>query len=191
MLAASDRDLYERCFGRRLAQKLSEVSAQELARWSGADAQAKLGRIGAERLEAALELGRRVATPQKAGMEFSGPKDIYDYLKPKMAHLPIEVFMVLCLNARHKLMGEFTVAQGGLASCAISPRDVFDPAIRLSAPALVFAHNHPSGDPTPSQDDERLTDRLVEAAKILGFAVVDHVVVAGSGYASFAERGKL
>src|SRR5690606_8458363 len=119
------------------------------------------------------------------------PEDVYRYARPRLAHLTQEVFHVLLLDTRHRLVADRRVAAGGLASCAIAPRDVFEPAIREAAPAIVLVHNHPSGDPTPSRDDVALTRRLADGARLLGLSLVDHVVVADGGFASLAEMGKL
>ncbi len=145
----------------------------------------------AARIQAAFELGRRALVPRTRLTTIATPLDVYQYARPRLAHLTREVFHVLLLDTRHRLVADRRVAEGGLAACAISPRDVFEPAIREAAPALVFIHNHPSGDPTPSRDDVLLTERLGQAAKLLGLSLIDHVVVADGGYASLAEMGKL
>lgn len=162
-----------------------------LSRCPPAELASRLGPVRAARLSAAFEVGRRAALPRRRGLAFSGPQDIYGYARPLLAHLTREVFHVLLLDTRHRLMADRRVAEGGLAACAISPRDVFEPAIREAAPAVVFLHNHPSGDPTPSTDDILLTRHLAEAAKILGISLLDHIVVSDGGYVSLAERGLL
>jgi DNA repair protein RadC len=167
-------------------------SLPELARGSVQELSVPgVGPARAARVAAALELGRRAQGPRCRSVSLSRPEDVYRYARPRLAHLTHEVFHVLLLDTRHRLVADRRVAAGGLASCAISPRDVFEPAIREAAPALVFVHNHPSGDPTPSRDDIELTRRLAEAARMLGLSLVDHVVIADGGFASLAELGKL
>lgn len=167
-------------------------SLPELARLAPAElARSGVGKARAARLAAALELGRRALAPRQRTLVLSRPEDVFRYARPRLAHLTHEVFHVLLLDTRHRLVADRRVAAGGLASCAIAPRDVFEPAIREAAPALVFVHNHPSGDPTPSRDDIELTRRLADGARVLGLSLVDHVVVADGGFASLAEMGKL
>lgn len=163
----------------------------ELARCATSELRRHVGPVRAARIQAAFELGRRALVPRTRLTTIATPLDVYQYARPRLAHLTREVFHVLLLDTRHRLVADRRVAEGGLAACAISPRDVFEPAIREAAPALVFIHNHPSGDPTPSRDDVLLTERLGQAAKLLGLSLIDHVVVADGGYASLAEMGKL
>lgn len=166
-------------------------SLSELARCSLSELSRHLGPVRSAKLHAALELGRRALAPRVRELTIEGPSDVYRYARPRLAHLTREVFHVLLLDTRHRLVADRRVAEGGLAACAISPRDVFEAAIREAAPAMIFVHNHPSGDPTPSRDDILLTERLGKAAQLLGLSLVDHVVVADGGYTSLAEMGKL
>lgn len=167
-------------------------SLPELARCATRElAEGGIGPARAARVAAALELGRRSLVPRQRGLSLSRPEDVYRYARPLLGHLTHEVFHVLLLDTRHRLVADRRVATGSLAACAIAPRDVFEPAIREAAPALIFVHNHPSGDPSPSRDDVELTRRLGEGARILGISLVDHVVVADGGFASLAEMGKL
>lgn len=166
-------------------------SASELARMATAELRRHVGPVRAARIQASFELGRRALLPRTRLTTIETPLDVYAYARPRLAHLTREVFHVLLLDTRHRLVADRRVAEGGLAACAVSPRDVFEPAIREAAPALVFVHNHPSGDPTPSRDDILLTERLGQAARLLGLSLIDHVVVADGGYVSLAEMGKL
>lgn len=102
-----------------------------------------------------------------------------------------ETFVVLSLNIRNMLLGAHVIAIGTAFSVEVHPRDVFREAIKRNAAAIVIAHNHPSGDPTPSAADYELTRRLRESGELLGIPVIDHVVVAGASYRSLAEMGKL
>ena len=96
--------------------------------------------------------------------------------------------MVLALDVRGRILDEIEVARGSLASVEVHPREVFRPLIRRSAYACVVAHNHPSGDPTPSSDDVLLTTRLQEVGRIVGIELLDHVIVAQGGYTSMADQ---
>lgn len=168
-----------------------DMPINELARLSLSEIERYTSPKAALRIAAALELGRRSLSPRQRDTVLETPLNVYAYCRPRMAHLTREVFHVLLLDSRHRLVADRRVAEGGLASCAISARDVFEPAIREAAPAMIFVHNHPSGDPTPSQDDILLTARLLKAAKLLGLSLIDHVVVADGGFSSLAEMGKL
>ena len=106
---------------------------------------------------------------------------------PRLFNLPREVFIAVLLNARNEVIREITIAVGCLTGSLVHPRELFQPAVRDSAAAVILVHNHPSGDPTPSPEDVQLTERLVEAGRILGIRVLDHVVVAQGGYASLMD----
>ncbi len=148
-----------------------------------------LGPAKAASLKAALELGRRLlagaGTPRA---RLSSSREVADLFTPRLFNLRREVFLAVLLNARHEVIRETTVSVGCLTGSLVHPREVFQPAVRDSAAAVILVHNHPSGDPTPSPEDVQLTERLVEAGRILGIRVLDHVVVAQGGYASLMDR---
>jgi DNA repair protein RadC len=107
---------------------------------------------------------------------------------PKLRKQAREHFLVLLLNARHEVMGQETVSVGSLNASIVHPREVFRPAVLASAAAVVLVHNHPSGDPEPSEEDLSITKRLVEAGELLGISVLDHVIVASRGVVSLRSR---
>ncbi len=149
-----------------------------------------VGPVRAAVLCAAFELGRRVAQAEApAGRPIRSASAAYEFLQPRLGHLPNEVFVVLLLDIRLRVMRDVQVAAGTGWACAVQPRDALAPAVREGAAAVVFAHNHPSGDPTPSAEDRELTRRLAAASDVLGIRAVDHLVIAASGYASFRELG--
>jgi DNA repair protein RadC len=113
----------------------------------------------------------------------------YEFLKPRIAHLTSEVFVVLLLDVRLRIIRDVRVAEGTGWACAVQPRDALTPALREGSAAVIFAHNHPSGDATPSSEDRELTRRLVAASELLGVRAVDHLVVAEQGFASLRELG--
>ncbi len=98
---------------------------------------------------------------------------------------------MLLLDSRHRLIGEVEVSRGSLNQSLVHPREVFAPALRESAAAILVVHNHPSGDPQPSREDHEVTQRLVRAGEILGIRVVDHLVIGGLEFTSFARTGQL
>jgi DNA repair protein RadC len=148
-----------------------------------------LGPAKAASLKAALELGRRLlAGDARPRTRFGSSREVAEHFTPRLFNLPREVFIAVLLNARNELTREITIAVGCLTGSLVHPREVFQPAVRDSAAAVILVHNHPSGDPTPSPEDVQLTERLVEAGRILGIRVLDHVVVAQGGYASLMDR---
>ncbi|MEZ4215703.1 MAG: DNA repair protein RadC [Myxococcota bacterium] len=165
---------------------LARASAAALARLDG------LGPATAGSLSAAIELGRRVASrPVQAGHVLRGPEDVHLHFAPRLRDAARERFLVLLLDGRHRVLGDATVSVGTLTASLVHPREVFRPALARAAAAVVLVHNHPSGDPTPSAEDRRVTSRLAEAGELLGVRVVDHVVVAERGYFSFQQAGEL
>jgi DNA repair protein RadC len=143
-------------------------------------------------LFAAIELGRRLNGRRLAqGERIRGPEEIHRHFHPRLRDCEHELFIVLLLDSRHRMLREEKISQGTLTASLVHPREVFRPAVRDSAAALVLVHNHPSGDPTPSAEDREVTRRLSQAGQIMGIRIVDHVVVAESGYFSFCEAGEL
>jgi DNA repair protein RadC len=141
---------------------------------------------------AARELGRRLyAAPPARRPTVRTPADVAALVGPDMRYLDREHFRVVLLNTRHDVLAVEEVAVGGLNSAVIHPREVFKPAIRWSAAAVILVHNHPSGDPEPSADDLRITARLAEAGRVVGIEVLDHVVVGDGRYVSLRERRAL
>ncbi len=164
-------------------------SLPELSRMSPSELSRAIGAARSARLSAALELGRRAVAPRPRGGHVRSAAEVYALVRTRLAHLTREEFHVLLLDARHRVVALRRVAEGGVSACALTPRDVFEPAIREAAPAIVAIHNHPSGDPSPSQDDVVLTRRLEEAADVLGIALLYHVVVGDAGFTSLRSWG--
>ncbi len=146
-----------------------------------------LGPARAAQLLAAAELGRRLWPDGDAVPLVRGPEQIYDLTRDIRA-ANREHFVGFYLNSRHQVLRRDIISIGSLNASIVHPREVYLPAIALSAASLVLAHNHPSGDPTPSEEDLAITRRLHDAGRLLGIELVDHVVVARDAYASFRER---
>jgi DNA repair protein RadC len=102
-----------------------------------------------------------------------------------------ESFHAVSLNARNRITGEWKISEGSLHQCALSPRDIFSVLMREGSFQVIFIHNHPSGDPVPSQEDIEFTSRLVKAGSILGIKVLDHIIIAGNSYTSLKDEGKI
>lgn len=138
----------------------------------------------AHRLEALLLVAGRMLTPPEPAPRIEGASDVAAYFQPRLSLMPCESFWVLMLDARGGVLGAAQVAQGTLTACLVHPREVFAPALRVRAATVIVVHNHPSGDPEPSEEDEELTRRLSDAGLVLGIPVMDHVVVGRGGYRS-------
>ena len=151
-----------------------------------------IGPAKAAQLKAAVELGRRsLAAPLSTGTRISSSNDLYRHFYPLLRDRKQELFKVVLLDAKNIIVKETTVSEGTLTLSIVHPREVFTLAIRESAAGVIFLHNHPSGDPTPSPEDRRLTDRLAAAGKLLGISVLDHVIIGDGRYVSFADEGWL
>jgi DNA repair protein RadC len=161
--------------------------------WAPPDVIAALPGVGPARaaaIAAAFELGRRGAwSPPRRGERCLDPGRVHELLR-HAAHAEREGFHVVLLDVRGRLLRAVQVAEGSLSQCPVSPRDALRPAVREGAHGVVFAHNHPSGDPSPSADDVDLTERLRAAAELVGVLARDHVIVAAGGYYSFVEAGR-
>lgn len=165
---------------------LAKASLSELANQTG------MGQAKVVQLKAAFELGRRVLTSNPIQLPYiKKPEDAYDLLKASFQDLDREHFKVIHLNTKNQVLKVETTAIGILSSSPVHPREVFKEAIKMSSAGLILAHNHPSGDPTPSHDDLRLTKRLYEAGEILGIRIIDHLIIGDNRYLSLKERGQL
>jgi DNA repair protein RadC len=151
-----------------------------------------LGVARATVLTTAMELGRRSAgrRPER-GQRLAAASEVYAHYRARLGSTCTEEFWVTGLDVRHRLIFEACIARGSLTGVEVHPREVFRPLIRAAAAAVIFCHNHPSGDPTPSRQDFDLTARLKEVGQLCGITVLDHVVVGADGYISLAERGWL
>lgn len=161
---------------------LARASVGELSAVTG------IGPAKSAALCASLEIGRRLSAGRlEAGAPIRGPEDVFRHFHPSLRHLSQERFLVILLDGRHRVLRHEMVTQGTLTASLVHPREVFRPALREPAAAVILVHNHPSGDPTPSREDREITDRLVRAGELLGVPVLDHVVVAERGYRSLRE----
>jgi DNA repair protein RadC len=146
-----------------------------------------LGPAKACEIVACFELGKRLLRDKKTQIYLT-PKDVWEELKDVRNHKK-EHFITLYLDSRNQEMKREIISIGSLNANVVHPREVFEPAVRNYAAHIIVAHNHPSGEPDPSKDDIEITRRLVEAGKILGIEVLDHIIVARNGFMSFKEKG--
>jgi DNA repair protein RadC len=151
-----------------------------------------IGPAKAAQILAGVELGKRaLAMPLTEGKRIQGSQHVFDHYYPLLRDLRHEVFKAVLLDAKHTVIRDFTVSQGSLTVSIVHPREVFNVAVRESAAAIIFVHNHPSGDPEPSPEDHALTQRLIAAGEVLGIRVLDHVVIGDGRYVSFADEGSM
>ena len=149
-----------------------------------------IGDAGATALAAAVELGRRIDRLELPwGAALHGPKDAVRFLRSVLHAASQEHFVILGLDARQRVRMLRTVGVGTLNRVEVHPREVFRPLLRAGMHSCLLAHNHPSGDPTPSEADVALTERMVGVGEFLGIPVIDHLVVSDHGFVSLAELG--
>lgn len=163
---------------------LAECSPEELGKIKG------LGNAKICTILAAVELGKRIAAaPTEERHLIRCSADIVDIFMEKMRYYKKEHFVSLMINAKGEIIEEVEVSIGDLCSSTTHPREVFVDAIKRSAGSVVFLHNHPSGDPTPSDTDIATTKRLIEAGALLGIPVLDHIVIGDGIYVSMKAKG--
>lgn len=164
--------------------RLAEASLQELTKVPA------VSRNRAEQVRACFELARRFrqSNSNNGRRAFKRPAEVAEYLQPIMGSLKKETFRALLLNTRNQLIRCELVSLGTLNASLVHPREVFKPAVEVSAASVILAHNHPSGDPEPSREDLQLTKRLVQAAELLGIELVDHVIITATSHVSLKER---
>jgi DNA repair protein RadC len=166
--------------------KLFSRSPSELTTIKG------IGSAKAAILSAAFELVRRIQSRKDADRPlFKKSSDVAGQYLPLMRDLRKEVFKVLLLNRANRFIREVSVSEGTLEASIVHPRDVFREALLEPAAGVILIHNHPSGNPTPSEEDLRITKQLVEAGRLLGIKVYDHIILAGESYRSLADEGLL
>jgi len=167
-------------------QKLFSRSPSELMKVKG------IGSAKAAILSAAFELVRRFQSQGNIPKpSFKRSLEVANHYLPLMRDLRKEVFRVLLLNRANRLIKEVTISEGTLDASIVHPRDVFREAIIEPAAGIILIHNHPSGNPSPSEEDLRITKQLVEAGRLLGIKVYDHIILAGESYRSLADEGLL
>jgi DNA repair protein RadC len=132
-----------------------------------------------------------IGEPVVVGRTLRSPRESAELLMRVLADQPTEVFAMLCLSTKHRIIAYHEVSRGTLDSTLVHPREVFKAALLANAAAIIVSHNHPSGDPSPTIDDIDVTRRLVAAGEILGILLLDHIVVGDGRYFSFNEAGRL
>ncbi len=161
---------------------LADSTVEELSQIKG------IGISKASQLLAAIELGKRLATSSKNIKSIKSPKDISDLFMEEMRYYKKEYFKILLLNTKNEIISSDLISVGSLNSSLVHPREVFVNAIKKSASCIILVHNHPSGNPRPSKEDINITKRLIEAGKIIGIDVLDHIIIGDGSYSSLKEQ---
>lgn len=165
---------------------LADLSIQELTEIKG------IGPAKAVQLKAGIELGRRMANSRLTEpVTIRSPFDAAEILSEQLRYLQKEHFVCLFLNTKNHVIAQETLSMGSLNASIVHPREVFRAAMKWSSAAIICAHNHPSGDPTPSPEDIALTSRLRQAGEIVGIDVLDHLVIGDGSFVSLKEKGYL
>ncbi|OPZ14874.1 MAG: hypothetical protein BWZ10_01825 [candidate division BRC1 bacterium ADurb.BinA364] len=184
---------------RETALEVAQRALGELGGLNGLDeaalgelrAKPGIGMVKAVTIKAAIELGKRLASAVgRDGQGIRCARDLYNRFQHRFINAKQEQFHQVCLNTKHVVIAESLVTQGTLASSVVHPREAFRDAIRNSAAAVAFVHNHPSGDPAPSPRDIEFTERLEESARILGIPMLDHIIIGAGRYYSFRDRSE-
>ncbi len=191
-LLHTEHELVELVCGARIDERtLREIGLARLSRWTRAHMETTqlVDAIGATRLSAAFELGRRVELGRRPERPALGsPRRVWELVVPLLRGQERETFLALLLDGKHRVQRCARVSEGTLNFALVHPREVFGPALREGAGAVIVVHNHPSGDPEPSAEDLEVTRRLLEAGRVLGVPLVDHVVVSDESWVSLRER---
>lgn len=162
------------------------ISVEELQRHPALKG---IGPAKACKIKAAVELGRRANNTHRDFPKVNGPREVARYLMHEMCHYREEHFVVLMLNTKNRIFKNEVISIGTINASLVHPREVFSRAIRDFAANVILAHNHPSGDPTPSMEDRQITERLISAGGIVGIPVLDHLIIGDQAYFSFKEEG--
>lgn len=177
------RDLLSR-FGS--LRQLSAASIDELCQQPG------IGPAKAAEIQALFQIARRFSdTRLQPGQAYRSSKDAFQHFHERLCDYRKEVFLALLLDSKNRLIREVQISEGSLNASIVHPREVFAPVLRESAAAILFIHNHPSGDPTPSREDIEITGRLKQVGELMGVRVLDHIIIGKGDYVSLADRGLL
>lgn len=163
-------------------QYLSECSPAELAQW--------FTPLQVNRLKSAMEMATRLHVKRDM-FQIRSPDDAAQYITPYYSNAEQECLVVMCLNTKNFVVSMVELYRGSVNTGLVRNAEVFKEAIRLNSPAIIIAHNHPSGDPSPSADDIQTTRSIVEAGKVLDIDVLDHVIIGNNSWISLRQRGLL
>ena len=175
-------DMSNRLISKYGVDKLSGCSLKELQEIKG------IGKAKACQIVALFELNKRPNFSKQNGKPIKSARDIFEYCSPKLSGADKEHFMVLHLDAKNKIVKDEIISVGALTGTIAHPREIFKSAIKDSAHSVILVHNHPSGDPEPSNEDRTMTERFFKAGELLGIKVLDHVIIGRDGWFGFREE---
>ena len=165
---------------------IDQATVRELSAVKG------IGPAKVAQIKASLEIGRRIGTQKwETGAPLRSSEDVYHHFRDQLGAEKRELFYVVLLNNKNRKIRDVKISEGSLTASLVHPREVYNPVIRDSAAAVVFVHNHPSGDPAPSPEDIDITRRLKEVGDVMGIRVLDHVVIGHNRVFSFSDKGML
>ncbi len=163
---------------------LARASVAEISEMKG------IGPAKAAEVQAVFELARRFGAEElRPGSRLTSSAEVFHHYHERLRDRKKEVFLALLLDGKNRVIREVQVSEGSLTASIVHPREVFGPVVRESAAAVLFVHNHPSGDPTPSREDLEITTRLRDAGELMGVRVLDHIIIGSGGYISLADQG--
>jgi DNA repair protein RadC len=167
-------------------RQLAAASISELCQQTG------IGPAKAAEIQALFQIARRFADNRlQPGQPYRSSQDAFEHFHERFCDYRREVFLALLLDSKNRLIREVQISEGSLSASIVHPREVFAPVLKESAAAVLFVHNHPSGDPTPSREDIEITERLKQVGDLMGVRVLDHVIIGNGEYVSLADRGLL
>jgi DNA repair protein RadC len=179
-------NLSQRILSQYDLKRLSAIDIKQLMKIHGVKSSK------ASQIAACFELARRLEKFESVGKsKVNSPEDVYRRLYPGMRESRKEIFVELCLDTKNQIIKEDTVSIGSLNANIVHPREVFRTALLESAAHIIVAHNHPSGDPTPSREDAEITKKLLEAGRIIGIDLLDHVIIGDGRHFSMKEAGHI
>jgi len=162
---------------------ISQATIEQLTEIDG------IGPARATQIKACFELGKRQELePELKDLSIENPKDVVDYIRKDIKDKAKEHFKLISLDARNKIICISNISVGTLNASLVHPREVFEEAITHNSASVILVHNHPSGDPEPSDDDLKMTKRLKESGNILGIEVLDHIIIGKNNYYSFKDK---
>ena len=175
---------------KKLLNRFGSFRALDTASISELSSIRGVGMAKAVQIKAALEIGKRFLreeTEQKKRIRTAG--EVFNFYAPYLKNLKEEVFKIMLLDGMNKLIKDVTISKGSLTASIVHPREVIKEVIKESAAAIILVHNHPSGEPKPSEADIEITNRLVQACNLVGIRVLDHIIIGGNSYTSFVDEG--
>jgi DNA repair protein RadC len=174
-------DMSNRLISKYGVDKLSSCSLKELQKIKG------IGQAKSCQILALFEFNKRHNLAKTNGKSITRTKDVFDYCSPKLSCLDKEYLMILHLDSKNRVIKDEIISIGTLNNTLIHPREIFKSAIKESSNSIILVHNHPSGDPTPSEEDEEMTKRMFDAGDLLDIKILDHVIIGKDEFYSFRE----